>query len=55
MLTNEILESIQRALTEDIGTGDLTTLAFVPAKRVFEGYMVARQAGIFKRVRRGML
>ncbi len=38
---------IRLALSEDIGTGDLTTLAFAPAKGVFEGYMVAKQPGVF--------
>ena len=38
---------IRLALKEDIGTGDLTTLAFAPAKGVFEGYMVAKQPGVF--------
>ncbi len=38
---------IRLALKEDIGAGDLTTLAFAPPNGVFEGYMVAKQAGIF--------
>ena len=45
-LPNEILESIQRALTEDIGTGDATTNAIVPADATMRGQIIAKQDGI---------
>jgi nicotinate-nucleotide pyrophosphorylase (carboxylating) len=37
---------IERALTEDIGPGDLTAQYFVPAGRVVTALMVARQEGV---------
>ena len=46
MLTNEILESIQRALTEDIGTGDATTNSIVPAEATMRGQIIAKQDGV---------
>src|SRR4051812_35345242 len=42
MMHPESLETIQRALTEDIGTGDVTTEACVPADRMASGYFMAR-------------
>ena len=37
---------IQRALTEDIGSGDATTNAIVPADAWMRGQIIAKQAGI---------
>lgn len=38
----ESLDAIHRALAEDIGTGDVTTQACVPADRMASGYFLAR-------------
>ena len=46
MLSNEILESIQRALDEDIGTGDATTLSIVPIGSMMKGQIIAKQDGV---------
>ena len=42
----EILDSLRRALEEDIGTGDVTTDSIVPAEAILQGRIVAKQAGI---------
>ena len=39
----EILEAVCRALAEDIGPGDLTSVACIPATQVAEGRFLARQ------------
>jgi nicotinate-nucleotide pyrophosphorylase (carboxylating) len=41
-----ILESIQRALAEDIGTGDVTTDCIVPAEASMRGQIIAKQDGV---------
>ncbi|MEW5938396.1 MAG: carboxylating nicotinate-nucleotide diphosphorylase [Chloroflexota bacterium] len=46
MLSNEILDSIKRALAEDIGTGDATTLSIVPPDATMRGQIIAKQDGI---------
>jgi nicotinate-nucleotide pyrophosphorylase (carboxylating) len=46
MLTNEILECIQRALAEDIGAGDATTDSIVPPEARMRGQIIAKQEGI---------
>ncbi len=46
MLPTEILDSIQRALAEDIGTGDATTLSIVPPDATMRGQIIAKQDGI---------
>ncbi|RJP53695.1 MAG: carboxylating nicotinate-nucleotide diphosphorylase [Anaerolineaceae bacterium] len=46
MLPNEILDSIKRALEEDIGTGDATTLSIVPPEATMRGQIIAKQDGI---------
>jgi nicotinate-nucleotide pyrophosphorylase (carboxylating) len=46
MLPTEILESIQRALAEDIGTGDATTLSIVPPEATMRGQIIAKQEGV---------
>lgn len=46
MLPSEILESIQRALAEDIGPGDATTNSIVPMDAVMRGQIIAKQDGV---------
>jgi len=46
MLSNEILDCIRRALDEDIGTGDATTLSIVPPDATMRGQIIAKQDGI---------
>jgi nicotinate-nucleotide pyrophosphorylase (carboxylating) len=45
-LSQEILASIQRALAEDIGPGDATTDAIVPAEKAMAARIIAKQDGI---------
>jgi len=45
-LPPEILSSIQRALTEDIGTGDVTTDNIVPEGATLKGVIQAKQDGV---------
>ncbi len=45
-LSPEIIACIQRALAEDIGSGDVTTDSIVPADAVAAGQIIAKQAGI---------
>jgi nicotinate-nucleotide pyrophosphorylase (carboxylating) len=42
----DIIESIQRALAEDIGSGDVTTVSIVPAEAGMRGQIIAKQAGV---------
>ncbi len=42
----DILEAIRRALTEDIGPGDVTTDSIVPADAMMRGRIIAKQDGI---------
>jgi nicotinate-nucleotide pyrophosphorylase (carboxylating) len=42
----EIDEILRRALSEDIGSGDVTTLATVPASRLATARFVAKEAGV---------
>jgi nicotinate-nucleotide pyrophosphorylase (carboxylating) len=46
-LTPDILDCIQRALAEDIGSGDVTTNAIVPVEALMAGRIIAKQAGVF--------
>ncbi len=46
MLPAEILDCIRRALDEDIGTGDATTLSIVPPDATMRGQIIAKQDGI---------
>ena len=39
----EVLDAVRRALEEDIGTGDITSEACIPAAQVAEGRFLARQ------------
>jgi nicotinate-nucleotide pyrophosphorylase (carboxylating) len=45
-LPPEILDAVQRALAEDIGSGDATTESIVPAGARMRGQIIAKQAGI---------
>jgi len=45
-LSPEISESIQRALAEDLGTGDVTTDSIVPAEATMRGQIIAKQDGV---------
>lgn len=42
----DLLETIRRALAEDIGSGDVTTESIVPAEAGMRGQIIAKQAGI---------
>jgi nicotinate-nucleotide pyrophosphorylase (carboxylating) len=42
----DIIDCIRRALAEDIGSGDVTTLSIVPPDAVMTGQIIAKQAGI---------
>ncbi len=42
MMHPEIVETVKRALAEDIGTGDITSRLTVPADRQAEGKFYAR-------------
>lgn len=46
MLSEEILEAIHRALSEDIGPGDVTTESIVPPQALMRGQIIAKQDGI---------
>lgn len=45
-LSPEILETIRRAITEDVGSGDATTNSIVPADTRAEVQIVAKQSGV---------
>jgi nicotinate-nucleotide pyrophosphorylase (carboxylating) len=45
-LPPDVLESIQRALAEDIGCGDVTTDSIVSTEDTMHGLIIAKQAGI---------
>ena len=42
----DILANIRQALTEDIGTGDVTTDSIVPADAQMKGQIIAKQVGV---------
>ena len=42
----DIIESIRRALVEDIGSGDVTTDSIIPAEAEMRGQIIAKQAGV---------
>lgn len=44
LCSGDILEAVRRALAEDVGAGDATTLATVPVEAVARADMVAREA-----------
>jgi len=43
---HEILAAIQRALTEDVGDGDVTTLCTVASGASYEGKLIAKATGV---------
>jgi nicotinate-nucleotide pyrophosphorylase (carboxylating) len=45
-LAPEILSSVERALREDIGTGDATTDSIIPSNALLEGRIISKEAGI---------
>jgi nicotinate-nucleotide pyrophosphorylase (carboxylating) len=45
-LSPEIVNSIRRALDEDIGSGDVTTDSIIPPEAMMDGRLVAKQAGV---------
>ena len=45
-LAPEILSSVERALAEDIGRGDVTTEGIVPAGATLAGRIISKEAGI---------
>jgi nicotinate-nucleotide pyrophosphorylase (carboxylating) len=45
-LSNDILDSIRRAIAEDVGSGDATTNSTVPAGAKAKVQIVAKQAGV---------
>jgi nicotinate-nucleotide pyrophosphorylase (carboxylating) len=45
-LPPEILSSVEQALAEDIGSGDVTTNSIVPPEATLEGTIVAKQPGV---------
>lgn len=45
-LSADIIESISRALKEDIGPGDATTNTIVPADALMNGQIIAKQDGV---------
>src|SRR5689334_13667081 len=46
VLPVEIIDSIRRALAEDIGSGDVTTDSIVPANALLRGRIIAKQDGV---------
>lgn len=46
VLTEQVPILIQRALAEDVGDGDVTTLATIPADLQYEGTMLAKASGV---------
>jgi nicotinate-nucleotide pyrophosphorylase (carboxylating) len=42
----EILDAIQRALTEDIGSGDATSNSIIPPAATMQGQIIAKQEGV---------
>jgi nicotinate-nucleotide pyrophosphorylase (carboxylating) len=45
-MQNEILESIRRALNEDIGAGDVTSNSIIPVEAMMNGKIIAKQNGV---------
>ncbi len=45
ILSQDVLETIQRALAEDIGPGDVTTDSIVPPQAAMRGQIIAKQSG----------
>lgn len=45
-ITPNMLRTIQQALAEDIGTGDVTSNAIIPADERLKGHIIAKQEGV---------
>src|SRR5260370_26590126 len=45
-LAPELLSSVEQALAEDIGSGDVTTNSIVPAEATLDGTMAPKQSGV---------
>jgi nicotinate-nucleotide pyrophosphorylase (carboxylating) len=45
-ITANMLRTIQQALAEDIGAGDVTSNTIIPADEQLKGHIIAKQAGI---------
>ena len=45
MASPVVVESIRRALAEDIGSGDITTESIIPAQVIMHGQVIAKQSG----------
>jgi nicotinate-nucleotide pyrophosphorylase (carboxylating) len=45
-LPPELLETIQRAIAEDVGTGDVTTNSIIPENAQMRGQIIAKQDGV---------
>jgi nicotinate-nucleotide pyrophosphorylase (carboxylating) len=45
-LSPVLIETIQRALSEDIGSGDITSESIIPADASMHGQIIAKEAGI---------
>ncbi len=45
-LSVDVLESIRRALAEDVGTGDVTTNNIIPESAHMRGQIIAKQSGV---------
>lgn len=46
VLLSQVEEVIQRALEEDVGEGDITTLWTVPPDAILDGQLIAKQSGV---------
>ncbi len=46
LLPPDLLETIRRALAEDIGPGDVTTESIIPAEARMRGQIIAKQEGV---------
>ncbi|MDK2800280.1 MAG: hypothetical protein PWP27_1626 [Clostridiales bacterium] len=46
MLNTNVDEIVSRALNEDIGTGDITTLSTIPKEQKISGRFIAKESGI---------
>ncbi len=45
-ITNSMLETIRKALIEDVGSGDVTSNSILPADAIMYGHIIAKQEGI---------
>ena len=46
MLDLSLNDLIEKALKEDVGTGDITTLSTIPADKTITGRFIAKETGI---------